>query len=278
MSRGRAEMREHSRRHWQAEDEAGEERQQARRRNRRHRAENRASNFALFLPVIALRGSLTHLSSGCRADSRQIGRCYTREMFEGRAQYGLICLRSVLLVMLAGLTAATGGAQIRTTGVVDLDGHAVNPFQRASGKIVVLLFVRTDCPVSNRYAPSIREMSSRFEKSAEFFLVYPIESETSELIRKHLKEYGYKLTALRDPQRTLTRAAKATVTPESAVFSANGELLYRGRIDDWYTEFGRSRPAPTTHELSSALEAASAGKPVAVATAPAVGCFLPGAP
>jgi hypothetical protein len=199
-------------------------------------------------------------------------------MFETRGQYRRICLRLVLLLTLAGVTATVGGAQVPVTGVVDLDGHAVDPFQRAAGKIVVLLFVRTDCPISNRYAPSIHEMSLRFAKSAEFFLVYPIASESSELIRKHLKEYGYKLTALRDPQRALIRAANASVTPESAVFSASGQLLYHGRIDDWYTEFGRSRPAPTTHELFSALEAASMGKPVAVATAPAIGCFLLGTP
>jgi thiol-disulfide isomerase/thioredoxin len=199
-------------------------------------------------------------------------------MFETRAQYRRIWLQFVLLLMFAGVAAGSSRAQIRATGVVDLDGHAVDPFQRAAGKIVVLLFVRTDCPISNRYAPSIQQMSARFEKSAEFFLVYPIESESSEAIRKHLKEYGYKLTALRDPQHVLIRAANATITPESAVFSANGQLRYHGRIDDWYTEFGRSRPAPTTHELSSAVEAASLGKPIAVATAPAVGCFLPGAP
>jgi hypothetical protein len=199
-------------------------------------------------------------------------------MFETRAQYRRISWRFAFLLMFAGVTAVASGAQVRATGVVDLEGHAVDPFQRAGGKIVVLLFVRSDCPISNRYAPSIQEMSSRFEKTAEFFLVYPIGSETSELVRKHLKEYGYKLTALRDPQRALIRAANATVTPESAVFSASGQLLYHGRIDDWYSEFGRSRPAPTTHELFSAVEAASMGKPVAVATAPAVGCFLPGTP
>jgi hypothetical protein len=229
-------------------------------------------------PVALLRGSLTHLSSRRRRASPQIRRCYTREMFEICAQDRRICLIFVLLLIAAGVGAGVGSAQVRAAGVVDLDGRAVDPFQRAAGKIVVLLFVRTDCPVSNRYAPTIREMSTRFEKSIEFFLVYPIASETSEVIRKHLKEYGYKLTALRDPQRALVRAANASVTPESAVFSASGQLLYHGRIDDWYTELGRSRPAPTTHELSSAVQAARLGKRVAVATAPAVGCFLPGAP
>lgn len=160
---------------------------------------------------------------------------------------------------------------------MDLDGHAVDPFQSAAGKIVVLLFVRTDCPISNRYAPTIQEMSAHFGKRAQFFLVYPIGSESAAQIRKHLKDYGYTLPALRDPGRELVRASQVTITPESAVFAANGQLVYHGRIDDWYAEFGRARPAPTTHELSSVVEAAIAGKPVAVTTAPAVGCYLPDA-
>ncbi len=35
----------------------------------------------------------------------------------------------------------------------DLDGKPANPFAQASGKVVVLVFLRQDCPVSSRYAP-----------------------------------------------------------------------------------------------------------------------------
>jgi hypothetical protein len=185
----------------------------------------------------------------------------------------------LLLAFLAlGLDCLPTTAQLSTKGVVDLDGHPANPLLNANGRIVVLLFIRTDCPISNRYTPTIQEMSAHFAKQAEFFLVYPIRSESAEQIRKHLKEYGYKLSALRDPELQLVHAAQVKVTPEAAVFSADGRLVYHGRIDDWYADFGRARPTPTTHELYSAVEAAIAGKMVAVAAVPAVGCFLPDTP
>jgi hypothetical protein len=60
------------------------------------------------------------------------------------------------------------------------------------------------------------------------------------------------------------------------VFSPAKKLLYHGRIDDWYVEFTRARRAPTTHELTDALEAAISGRPPVTASAPAVGCFIPG--
>jgi thiol-disulfide isomerase/thioredoxin len=191
---------------------------------------------------------------------------------------GRISLLLVLAIFVLGLACLPAAPQSSTKGVVDLDGHAENPFLKANGKIVVLLFIRTDCPISNRYTPTIQEMSAHFAKQAEFVLVYPIRSESAEQIRKHLKEYGYKLPVVRDPELRLVHAAQVKVTPEAAVFSADGRLLYHGRIDDWYADFGRARPVPTTHELYSAVEAVIAGKPVAMAAVPAVGCFLPDTP
>jgi len=168
--------------------------------------------------------------------------------------------------------------QLSPATVTDLDGRALDPFRHSPGKIVVLLFVRTDCPISNRYAPTIQAMSAHYANRAVFYLVYPIKSETAEQIHKHTKEYGYHLPVLRDPDYTLVKKAQVQVTPESAVFSSEGRLLYHGRIDDWYVDFGRARNAPTTHELSAALDAAVTDKPVKTASAPAVGCFLPGLP
>lgn len=186
-----------------------------------------------------------------------------------------ISSRIATALALAFALAFLAAAQLSLKGVVDLNGKASNPFQHAGGRIIVFLFVRTDCPISNRYAPAIQAMSAEFKRNAQFYLVYPVRSETTEQIRNHLLEFGYKLAALRDPDGELVKAAQTKVTPEGAVFSPEGQLLYHGRIDDWYSEFGRSRAAPSTHELSSAIESAIAGKAVAVAAMPAVGCFLP---
>jgi len=166
-------------------------------------------------------------------------------------------------------------ANVSPRAVVNLNGQPVDPFRRTPGKVIVLVFVRTDCPISNRYAPTIQEISGKNKGRAEFYLVYPVSSETTEQIKKHLKEFGYTLTALRDPDYELVKRAGTLVTPEAAVFTPNGDLLYHGRINDWYAEFGKARRAPTTQELADAVTAATAGKPVAVASEPAVGCFLP---
>jgi hypothetical protein len=139
----------------------------------------------------------------------------------------------------------------------------------------VLTFVRTDCPISNRYAPTIRELGRKFSpRGVDFYLVYPNPHSTADEIRKHLQEFDWGVTALRDPDHVLVSRARATITPEAAVFSQSGELVYHGRIDDQYVDFNKKRPAPTKHDLQNAITATLAGTPVPVPATEAVGCFI----
>ncbi len=101
-------------------------------------------------------------------------------------------------------------------------------------------------------------------------------SARAQQIRKHLRDFKYKIPALRDPELALVHESQVTITPEAAVFSADRRLLYHGRIDNWYVDFGRARPTATTHELADAIAAASSGAPVANAAMPAIGCFISG--
>lgn len=157
---------------------------------------------------------------------------------------------------------------------LDLDGHSVNPFAFSSGKVVVLVFLRRDCPVSGRYAPAVQQISQRHADNASFFLVYPDKSETTAAIRKSVADYGYHLPVLRDPEHTLVKLSHVQITPEVAVFDQSRKLVYDGRIDDWFIDLSRARPAPTTHELEDAIRAAQSGTALARNEIRAVGCYI----
>lgn len=172
------------------------------------------------------------------------------------------------LAPLASTARGAGGT------AVDLAGKPVDPLKESGGKVVVLVFVRTDCPVSNRYAPTIQNLSATHAENAAFWLVYPDKAETAELIRKHDEEYGYKIPALRDPEKVLVKESQAQITPEAAVFDARGQLVYHGRIDNLYVDIGRARTVATTHELEDAIAAAAGGRKPAVSTTHAVGCYI----
>jgi hypothetical protein len=150
------------------------------------------------------------------------------------------------------------------------------PFDGAAGaRVNVLLFLSTDCPISNRYAPEVQRLHEKFApRGVAFWLVYPNPAESDEAVRDHAAAFRFPGRVVRDPRHALVRRAKATVTPEAAVFEAGGRILYRGRIDDRHVNFGVDRPAATTRDLDDALAAVVAGRAVAQPETRAVGCFL----
>jgi Redoxin len=178
-----------------------------------------------------------------------------------------------LLLILPVLVVGSGVARAQRTAT-DLDGHAVNPLATDSGKIVVLVFLRRDCPVSSRYAPVIQRISKLYADRATFWLVYPDKNDSPQAIRKYLGDYGYQLRALRDPEHALVKIARVQITPEVAVFDRGRQLVYDGRIDDWYVDLARAKLAAKTHELDDAIRAALAGKPVAKSEVRGVGCYI----
>jgi hypothetical protein len=181
--------------------------------------------------------------------------------------YGRLLLAFAVASSLCALASAQQTA-------LDLQGNAVNPLAASANKVVVLFFLRRDCPVSSRYAPVIRKISKQYEHDASFSLIYPDKTESPTEIRKYLREYGYTLPALRDPGHALVKLARVQMTPEVAVFDSHRRLVYDGRIDNWFVDLYRARSAPTTHELDDAIHAALAGKPVVAPEVRGVGCYI----
>lgn len=158
---------------------------------------------------------------------------------------------------------------------VDVHGDPVDPLICEPGEVAALIFITTDCPIANGYAPQLKEMFARFEgKPVKFYLVHVDPVLTVERARKHAADYGYKNSVILDPTHELVELCQVRVTPEAVVYSSDGELQYRGRINNWYGDIGRKRFKVSKHELRDAIDAVLAGKPVAVPRADAVGCEI----
>jgi len=189
----------------------------------------------------------------------------------------LNCVRAILAGALC-IGCGEGGLSSESS-LIDLNNQPAEPFGISASPCLVFVFTRTDCPISNRYAPEIQRLYDRFSpKGVEFLLIYPDPNESTEGVRKHRQEYGYPCAALRDPHHELVRRTGVRVTPEAAVFvrsaTSGHRMVYRGRIDDRYTDFGKARPSPAKRDLEEALEAVLKGGAVECTTTTAVGCFI----
>ena len=145
--------------------------------------------------------------------------------------------------------------------------------QAAPPGLTVYVFTTTDCPISNRYAPEIQRLAAKFGSKAHFVLVYPVPTDSPDMIREHKKKFAYAIDSVRDTDQQLLKLTGVTIAPEVAVMKGS-QRLYRGRIDDRFVDLGKERSAAMAHDLEDALTAISSGKPVAKPETRAVGCFL----
>lgn len=147
---------------------------------------------------------------------------------------------------------------------------------RAENAALTLVFVKRDCPVSEAYAPEIRLMSEQFAPlGVEFSVVY-LDSKISrdDAVAHASARYGPLCDVVVDSNRYLARLASVTVTPEVAVVSKDGEMLYKGRIDDTWESIHVSNFDPTTRDLHDALDAILDGREIENPVTAAVGCLV----
>jgi thiol-disulfide isomerase/thioredoxin len=140
--------------------------------------------------------------------------------------------------------------------------------------ITVLFFIRTDCPVSNSYAPEIERISQAYAaRGVRFELVFPDRALTSAQIAQYRRDYSLTVPAKADPDRIFAKRAQIRTTPEAAVF-LDGVLVYHGRIDNRFASLGKERHAVSDYSLEEALQSLLSGRKPAQAYQPAIGCAL----
>jgi thiol-disulfide isomerase/thioredoxin len=163
------------------------------------------------------------------------------------------------------------------SNIHDAQGKVYSNSELKQHKATVFIFLATDCPNSNSYAPEMARLYQEYgSRGVAFYGVYSDPAETSPAVRKHDVDYGIGFPSLIDSQQVLARQTGALGTPESVILSPSGKVLYRGRIDDRFAAFGKTRLHIDQHDLRDALDEVLAGKPVAHPYEPSLGCAIPG--
>lgn len=184
--------------------------------------------------------------------------------------------RALLMLLTLVLISLPAWGDDPPLEVRDVFGRLHTPLAQSDRKAVVLFFLLPDCPVSNAYAPEIGRICKDYDaKKVASYIVHADPDVTADAAKKHAKEYGLAAPVLLDPTHLLVKAAGVKMAPEVAVLGPDRKVLYRGRIDDLYIDYGKRRPAPTQRDLRIALDAILQGKAVTTPATKVIGCYLP---
>ena len=146
--------------------------------------------------------------------------------------------------------------------------HSLTDYK--DSKAIVLLFVATQCPISNAYNERMAEIYKDYKgKNVAFVGINPNKQESVEEIKKHAKDNGLDFTILKDWNNVIADRFEASFTPEIYVLNSSFELLYHGRIDN-----SRRLEDVKEKDLRRTLDEILAGKAVSTPTTKAFGCTI----
>ncbi|GGM74199.1 hypothetical protein GCM10010967_02170 [Dyadobacter beijingensis] len=143
------------------------------------------------------------------------------------------------------------------------------------GNLKVILFLDPECPVSNAYMREIKSIYADYVKRGiAFEAVFPVPAVKRNDIRAFLTKYQTNIPGYQDPGLQKVKRYQATTMPEAVLTNANGEILYRGAIDNWYYALGKNRAKATELYLRNAIEAALNGEMIIRSRTEAIGCLI----
>jgi protein-disulfide isomerase len=161
-----------------------------------------------------------------------------------------------------------GGTKFTELKLKSLDGAPATI--KTEGKITAVVFIATQCPISNDYNERMKALYADYaSKGVQFVFVNSNSTEPPEEVARHAKQHGFQFAVYKDPDNKEADRFAAEVTPHVFVLDKTGTVAYRGAIDDQ-----RNEEKVTKKPLREALDALLTGKAVPVTEHKAFGCTI----
>lgn len=159
----------------------------------------------------------------------------------------------------------------------DTAGKPVSLEEFKDAPALLVAFICNHCPyvkhIRSKFAEVARDYQSRgvgvVAISSNDAQSYPDDS--PEQMANEVKLAGYSFPYLYDESQEVAKAYQAACTPDFFLFDRDRQLVYRGQFDD--SRPGSGRPV-TGKDLTAAVDAVLAGRPVASEQRPSVGCNI----
>lgn len=139
-------------------------------------------------------------------------------------------------------------------------------------EVLVLVFVGTACPVSNRSVAPLSRLQARYRsRGVQIVGINANLDDPLAAVARHAKEFRITFPVFKDPHQELANQLQARITPEVFLLDRQRAIRYRGRIDVAAGE-DPGGPGTRTGNLKTALDELLAGKKVTTPVTRAHGC------
>lgn len=179
-------------------------------------------------------------------------------------------MNPLVVVLILQLGTSFSAVKYKNFTAFDYNGKKFSLSDFKDSKAIVVMFISTQCPVSNAYNERMTKIYEDYkEKGVAFVGINSNKQEMIEEIKAHSKKNNFGFPVLKDSNNVIADQFEASFTPEIYVLNSKFEQLYHGRIDD-----SRRESEIKVTDLRNTLDEILAGKEVSVSETKAFGCTI----
>ena len=187
---------------------------------------------------------------------------------------------SVALVMVAALCGqvsageAIVGVPAHDFRLTDTAGHEFGLAELKDARLVVVLFLGTECPLARLYAPRLTQLATDYaDKGVRFVGIDSNVQDTPAEIADYVREHAISFPVLNDQKTSWPTSSAPSARPKCSCLTRSATVRYHGRIDGQFLP-GVQKTANPRRDLAIAIDELLAGKPVSEPEVEAVGCYI----
>ena len=171
--------------------------------------------------------------------------------------------------------AADAVAVALATKLPDADGKSPALAARLGKSGSALVFLSTECPISNGYVPVLNRLKESFGKQGIAFVgINSNDPQSQAAVAEHARKFGITFPVVKDAGAIVADQLGIGTCPMVLVLDGRQRPVYLGRIDDRYTRRAGGARDVRRADLEIALEELLAGKAISIPVTEPIGCPL----
>ncbi len=197
------------------------------------------------------------------------------------SRLAIVIVTAILPIAQQGCLAAEPtviGRKIEDLTLPDFHGQSRSLAELAGGKVLVVAFLGTECPLARLYAPRLQLMASEYkDREVAFVAIDANDQDSLTEMATFSRQFGLQFPFLKDRDQAAADRFGAVRNPIAYVLDRQRLLRYAGRVDDQYglgASSGYARPELKRRDLGEAIDELLAGKAVSQPTTPVTGCLI----
>jgi thiol-disulfide isomerase/thioredoxin len=143
-----------------------------------------------------------------------------------------------------------------------------------SSPLSVFVLLSPECPLCKNYSTVLNKINGQFSGDLSVYGIVPGKAYSAKEINKFIKDYKINFPVYVDSKKELTTYIEGTVTPEVILMNQQGEVIYRGAIDDWVSDLGKKKLVVSNEYLKTAIKQYLQNQTVSIKSVEPIGCLI----